>query len=294
MSSPAKSTLQQNVVRNIVPIKLALLLCDTPVPAVLSAKGTYLDVFRELLRLSYPSSRPENEQSPLPFILDGFDVVSAQEYPDLDKGEYSGVLISGSKFSAYDNDPWIVQLVEWVKDVAERRREIKLIGICFGHQIIARALGGECVPNGGQWEVGTTEMELTEIGKEVFETDRPVLPIQQMHRDHVPTVPPSFHLLGSSPIAPVQGLVRFASSGSTSLSEDAEPKDIQILTVQGHPEFTSFIVNSIIDVREKNGAMSPEIAKEGRERAVRPDEGTGIIGRTIWKVLGVGSDEKMR
>ena len=45
-------------------------------------------------------------------------------------------------------------------------------GICFGHQIIARALGGECVPNNGRWEVGTTDMELTDIGKKVFETDR--------------------------------------------------------------------------------------------------------------------------
>ncbi|KAL5483526.1 hypothetical protein ACEPAI_8758 [Sanghuangporus weigelae] len=287
MGNSANSTVQSTA-----PIKLALLLCDTPVPAVLSAKGTYLDVFRELLRLSYPSSKLENEQSPLPFILDGFDVVSAQDYPDLDRGEYSGVLISGSKFSAYDNDPWIVRLVDWVKGVAERRQEVKLIGICFGHQIIARALGGECIPNGGRWEIGTTEMELSDVGKKVFETERSVLPIQQMHRDHVPTVPPSFHLLGSSPVAPVQGLVRFAPSGSAS-SGDVEPKDIQIITVQGHPEFTPFIVNSIIDVREKNGAMGPEIAEEGRERAARPDEGTGIIGRTIWKVLGVGSDEKM-
>ncbi|KAL5521075.1 hypothetical protein ACEPAG_8997 [Sanghuangporus baumii] len=287
MGNSADSTVQSTV-----PIKLALLLCDTPVPAVLAAKGTYLDVFRELLRLSYPSFKLENEQSPSPFILDGFDVVSAQEYPDLNKGEYSGVLISGSKFSAYDNDPWIIRLVEWVKDAAERRQEIKLIGICFGHQIIARALGGECVPNGGRWEIGTNEMELTSIGKKVFETDRPMLPIQQMHRDHVPTVPASFHLLASSPVAPVQGLVRFAPSGFAS-SGDVGPKDIQILTVQGHPEFTPFIVNSIIDIREKNGAMSPEIAKEGRERAARPDEGTGIIGRTIWKVLGVGSHEKM-
>lgn len=47
------------------------------------------------------------------------------------------------------------------------------LGICFGHQIIARALGGQCVPNNGRWEVGTTEIELTEIGKEVFEEDGP-------------------------------------------------------------------------------------------------------------------------
>lgn len=42
------------------------------------------------------------------------------------------------------------------------------IGICFGHQIISRALGGECVPNGGIWELGPTPIHLTDIGKQLF------------------------------------------------------------------------------------------------------------------------------
>lgn len=111
-----------------------------------------------------------------------------------------------------------------------------------------------------------------------------------MHRDHVPAVPPSFHLLGSSPVAPVQGLVRFNEPGYS--LEEVEPMDVQILTVQGHPEFTPFIVNSIIDAREKNGAMTPDVVREGRERAVKHHEGNGVIGRTIWKVLGVGNARK--
>lgn len=44
-------------------------------------------------------------------------------------------------------------------------------GICFGHQIIARALGKDCVPNGGRWEVGPTKLDLTDVGKQVFGTD---------------------------------------------------------------------------------------------------------------------------
>ena len=72
------------------PIKLALLLCDTPVPAVVKEYGTYLDIFRSQLQLSNPDDQ-------FPFTLDGFDVVEAQEYPNLDDGEgYRGVLISGS------------------------------------------------------------------------------------------------------------------------------------------------------------------------------------------------------
>jgi hypothetical protein len=44
-------------------------------------------------------------------------------------------------------------------------------GICFGHQIIARALGGECVPNDGRWELGPTPLQLTHLGKRIFGSD---------------------------------------------------------------------------------------------------------------------------
>lgn len=49
---------------------------------------------------------------------------------------------------------------------------IALPGICFGHQIVARALGKDCVPNSGRWEVGITPIDLTETGKKIFGTDK--------------------------------------------------------------------------------------------------------------------------
>lgn len=76
-------------------IKIALLLCDTPIPTVLSTHGTYVDIFRNLLQASLPPS------AEVDFTLDGFDVVVAQDYPDLGEdedstGDYDGVLITGS------------------------------------------------------------------------------------------------------------------------------------------------------------------------------------------------------
>lgn len=44
-------------------------------------------------------------------------------------------------------------------------------GICFGHQIVARALGGSCVPNNGRWEVGPCEVKMTDLGKKIFGLD---------------------------------------------------------------------------------------------------------------------------
>lgn len=50
-----------------------------------------------------------------------------------------------------------------------------LAGICFGHQIVGRALGGTCEPNNGIWEVGPTNVKLSEIGKKLFGKGKEVL-----------------------------------------------------------------------------------------------------------------------
>ena len=104
-----------------------------------------------------------------------------------------------------------------------------------------------------------------------------------MHRDHVPEVPEGFLLLGSSPVSPVQGMVLPYPSSPRPLS----PNSVHVFSVQGHPEFTASIVNPIIDARSTSGAMTPVTVAEGRVRAVREHDGPGVIGRTIWRILGV-------
>lgn len=148
--------------------------------------------------------------------------------------------------------------------------------------MLARALGGSCVPNDGQWEVGVYQVDLTQEGKQVFRTNDGFINIQQMHRDHVPALPPSSVLLGSTPTTPVQGYV-VPYEPSSPLT----PENIHIFAVQGHPEFDAGIVQAVIDVREEKQMMSPETVKDGRDRAGRRHDGNGLIGRTIWAVLGV-------
>ncbi|KAG8837574.1 hypothetical protein FRC20_006698, partial [Serendipita sp. 405] len=147
--------------------------------------------------------------------------------------------------------------------------------------IVASALGGTCVPNDGIWEIGVTEVGLTAIGKEVFGSD--TIAIQQFHRDHVPTIPPGFQLLGSTSVSPIQGMVRpyptVAEGGVPSADE------IHILTVQGHPEFTGPIVERIVDVREERGILSNSRATQARQDGHKHHDGTGSIGGAVWKVL---------
>jgi hypothetical protein len=135
-----------------------------------------------------------------------------------------------------------------------------------------------------------------------------------MHRDHVPALPPAFHLLGATAISPVQGMVRFAPSSASSSSapppapsstttstpntnEGSTPdpdllRGIQILTVQGHPEFTESVVSAIVEQRAATGAIDAPTAHEyNARRRWDADDGRGRIARAVWGVVlgGVGA-----
>lgn len=111
--------------------------------------------------------------------------------------------------------------------------------------------------------------------------------IQQMHRDHVPTIPASFNgsrieQLGSTPFTPNQGYVLYRQS-----KDGVDKKSIQVFSVQGHPEFTQRIVEAVVEARGPNGTglMSPEVAEEGGKRAGWRNDGDTVIGKVIWNVL---------
>ncbi|TFY80860.1 hypothetical protein EWM64_g3151 [Hericium alpestre] len=256
-------------------IRLALIVCDTPPPPIVRADGDYPHIFTTLLRASLPDGVTD-------FVLDTYDVKDKMEYPsDEALDTYRGIIITGSAASAYEDIPWINKLVEWLARVADSKPQLKIIGICFGHQVIARALGGSCVRN-SEWEISVTELGLNDLGQRIFGTK--TLNIQQMHRDHVPTVPPSFHLLGSTTVTPVQAMVRFAGPPSPPSADEPLPP-IQILTVQGHPEFTKEIVDKLVDVRSASGLFDQAMAEDAKRRGSWRNDGVPVVGKAIWEVL---------
>jgi GMP synthase-like glutamine amidotransferase len=106
-----------------------------------------------------------------------------------------------------------------------------------------------------------------------------------MHRDHVPTIPLTTHLLGSTSISMNQGMVRFRNPTSSSPSPSLD--NVHVLTVQGHPEFTKSISSIVIDVREKAGIIDKDTAEDSRRRADWRNDGVSVFGSTFWKVMGV-------
>lgn len=87
--------------------------------------------------------------------------------------------MTGSKFNAFDNDPWILKLVEYVKEILGQRR-VRIIGVCFGHQIVGRAMGVPVGRSDMGWETSVTAVDLTKRGQEIFGKSALVSPFSNL------------------------------------------------------------------------------------------------------------------
>lgn len=269
--------------------RIALLICDVPVDAIHEKHGDYTRIFRTLLEESLqPINHARLADSQATFTLEPFEVC-AQICPKID--EYDAMIITGAgaAATAYEYDQpgkeWIKKLIEYVRYVATEKPRIKIFGMCFGHQVIALAMGGTCVRN--TREVSATKLRLNELGKKVYGVKSGVLNLHLMNRDHVPTEPPSFHIIASSNHSPKHGMVRFSQAESLG---DAPPlnfrlTDIHILSSHGHPEFTESIMRMLLNAWQE--LLGTEVVDYGQSRAGNQNDGIAVVGKAIWGIMGV-------
>ncbi|MDY6765046.1 MAG: type 1 glutamine amidotransferase [Halobacteria archaeon] len=140
----------------------------------------------------------------------------AEHQPDV--SNYDGVIVGGSTAGVYEEDeyPWMSQQKKLIRELVEK--EIPTLGICFGHQIINSALGGEVV-NSGKRRAHLVRAEL--INDPLFEDVEPVVPI--LHSDIVTQKGKGMEVIGKTDYYPY-----FAT----------RHRDAPLWTVQYHPEFT--------------------------------------------------------
>ena len=138
-------------------------------------------------------------------------------------------MITGSKSSVYDDKDWIRSLEGFVRECHAARR--KVIGICFGHQLVAQALGGVVGKSDKGWGVGVNCYSVDQAAFDLADGDRFCL--LASHQDQVMTMPPGAQRIATNDHCEVAGMTLGA----------------HMLTFQGHPEFIPEYSREIMNFR---------------------------------------------
>ena len=230
-------------------MRIGLLECDEVTGRFAQISGGYRDMFAALLpeaRFSYYEAH-KGRQPGAP-------------------GECDAWLCTGSRYSAYDTMPWVGALARFIRDVHESKKPF--VGICFGHQILAHALGGKVAKAPGGWGVGVLEVEI--LANEAWmRPARERLRIQHMHQDQVMRLPPGSVVLGRSEHCEI-GMFRIGET---------------MLGIEGHPEFTREFGEALIRARmERIGKARGEAALES---LAQPTD-SALLGRWIESFIRSG------
>ncbi|MBC7139922.1 MAG: type 1 glutamine amidotransferase [Defluviimonas sp.] len=176
--------------------------------------------------------------------------VEAMEFPK-DVHECDGWLITGSRHGVYEDHPFIPPLEAFIRKAHEAR--VPMVGICFGHQIIAQALGGRVERHAGGWAVGPQDYD---FGGET-------LTLNAWHRDQVVERPAGAERAATSP---------FCENAALVYGDRA-------FTVQAHPEFSPGFVRGLMRTRGKG--VVPEPLLEAAEARLDAPSSSAVIARKI-------------
>ena len=229
-------------------MKIGILQTGTVPAELFDSHGPYVTVFERMLQRADPD-----------FSATLWDVNVKHDIP-ASPFDADGWIVTGSKHGVYEDHPWIEPLKAFLRTAHEARAPI--VGVCFGHQILAEALGGKVAKSDRGWGCGIHEYTLRQKLPWMDET-RETIAIQAMHQDQVISKPPGATVLADSPFCPYAGL----TYGDTAMS------------VQPHPEFDAEFERKIIEVRR--GPVIPEaVADEALARVDGPTD-SEMFGRWI-------------
>ena len=188
---------------------LGVLECGRPPQEIIDNHGDYAQQFVNL-------------------VGDDFDyriyAVLEGEFPQ-DISECDGYLITGSKHGVYSGEPWITPLMALIRDIYAA--DIPQFGICFGHQVMAHALGGRAEKFDGGWGMGPTNYT---------RDDGSTITINAFHEDQVVAVPADKfdRVTASTPFCQYAGIAYKGKAAS----------------IQPHPEFSAEMQKDLMVLRK--------------------------------------------
>lgn len=216
-----------------MPMRLCILEIDRPAEALQKTYGTYAGMFERWLEPHMPAT-----------VFDRIFVAGGEALPE-GPLRYDGYLITGSRASVFEDHCWIAPLSDFL--LAARKARRPLGGICFGHQIMAQAFGGDVHRSSLGWVVGRHEHDLAHEADDLFGPGR--LSVLSFHRDQIVTLPDTARRLLQSELSPNGGLIY-----------DGFPA----ISVQFHPEFGAAYVRDLLvsaaGIRVPHDRVGPALA----------------------------------
>ena len=194
-------------------MKIGILETGGPPPALAERFGRYPGMVRALLGEGHAYTTYDVPAGELPAAAE----------------EQDAYVITGSPAGVYDDRPWIAALAEWLRAAKGRAR---LVGICFGHQIMAEAFGGRVAKSDKGWGIGLHRYEVRH--RAPWMDDAPSVAIPVSHQDQVVVAPPNSRVLAGSAFNPF-GLLEY--------------EDQPAISCQCHPEFEPEFARALIEAR---------------------------------------------
>ncbi|WP_292062506.1 glutamine amidotransferase-related protein [Brevundimonas sp. UBA7664] len=225
--------------------RIAILETGAPPPALAAQHGDYPAMFRDLLGEG--------------FAFETFDVQAGQ-WPD--PMAFDAAIITGSAAGVYETEAWIGDLLDWIRAAKGRTR---LVGVCFGHQAMAQALGGRVEKSDRGWGVGLHRYQVA--SPEPWMTPAAsAVAIPASHQDQVVEKPDDARVLLRSDFTPFAGLA---------WGEDA-------ISFQPHPEFTPAFTTELTAGRHDR--IDPALVARAVDSLKAPDD-RAIVGGWICNFL---------
>jgi GMP synthase-like glutamine amidotransferase len=225
-------------------MKLAILKTGRPPRSLASDFPGYPEMFRATLGPGYDYVEFDVENGPLP-----------------PPGAAQGYLLTGSAAGVYDDLPWIAPLRGWLRAADPA---VPVMGICFGHQIMADAYGGVVIKSEKGWGGGLHDYTVT--APEPWMKDAAAtFSIPAAHQDQVVKVPPAAGVIAASDFCPNAGLAYTTRRAAS---------------FQGHPEFSTAYATALIELRRRKNVMDNASADAALATLRRPDD-CGLVAGWI-------------
>jgi GMP synthase-like glutamine amidotransferase len=223
-------------------LKVGILKTGRPPRPAIEQFGDYPAMFRRLLgEDAYDWATFEADEGELPASPTACDAY----------------IITGSACGVYDPEPWIAEAKAFLNAA---KGKAKLVGVCFGHQLMAEAFGGKVIKSPKGWGVGEHEYEV--LRRQPWMDDATAIRLPASHQDQVVELPPGAEIVAASEFAPMGAL---AWTGHPSIS------------IQLHPEFEPAYAIALIEHR-RGDHYTQEQADAAIHTYGRPDDRARVGG----------------